>query len=319
MEAPRLKHFVGLLCTLIALAWLQPNPALAQDATPTAIPVATPASFSPQPTGIPWEAVPDLAEPVQFVVPQCDDCGGTPSILRPEPEQATPDDGGWFGWGDWFDIGFWFDWLIGGIWRMVQTLTCWLLFLLKILADMLAVMINLFVGVINELWRLFIFIWLAFRSVILVSWDVFQVLLSWYAWFLFYVFWVLEYARILLLLILEVIVVVLKLATLLLSILLRLLALLGWLFAIVLGMLAEFASALMSPDGSNGSTAYQTPAALTTGQGHPIYLGIRGIQEGVIASQIGWMIGLIHAMIWLSFLIWIVKFLPGIDSGKRTE
>ncbi len=282
---------------------------------PQLTPIPTP---MPQPTAVAWEAIPDIVGYVRFDVPTCDDCGGVPPALEVGTQPEPPDDGGWFGLGDWFNID-WFGWIVESVWDIVVKLTCWLLFMLRLVVDILAVICNVLLQFLNELWRLLIILWLSLSSVIIWLAGLIQYVLDILSALLIYVFWVLEFARIILIFLLELIVVVVNLVLLLIGVVLRLLALIGWLGALLLGVLDLLLTGLLQPDGSSGEIAYNTPQALTEVSGHPILLGLRGIQEGILNSRAGWMIGLLHVLAWIGFFIWIVTFLPGTKTSGEAE
>jgi hypothetical protein len=270
---------------------------------------------------ITWESIPDAVGSVRFQIPTCDECGGgVPAILQPEPEAEADD--GWFSWLNplnALDLGTWISWLSGGIWSMIQKLTCWLLFMLKIAMDIVAVIANVFLGFVNQLWRLLIFTWLSFRSFILALWSLLQYTLDLVSALLIYVFWILEFIRTILVFLLELIVLVVNLVLLITAVMWRIIALVGWLIAMMLGAISLLLDALIQPDGSGSVASYAMPAPLTEIQGHPILLGVRGIQEGILASKAGWMVTMLHVMAWIGFFVWIVKFLPGVNTKAEPE
>lgn len=251
------------------------------------------------------EQIPDILGYVSFTVPQCNDCNPDGSIILP----PTTWSGSW-------PVGFetlnlplvfqtvisWLAWQIGEI---IRQLLCWLLSMLARLADMLEAFANVLIYGVNALFKIGVFLVLTLKAWFLAFWA----LLEDVRWLLAQIGPGLAGLAALGQLALAALELVLAILAQLLALLGQLaLALLGfvtWLGGLILGFWAQLQLALA------GTTV---PEQL--GSTHPIYRATRGLLEGLIDSDIGWAVYVLWGMCYVSFVIWLARFL---SAGEQNS
>ena len=266
----------------------------------------------PHVTAITWESIPDVVGYINFHIPGCGECGGPP-LLEIEPDR----DADWWDVGRWFDAGEWLRKLTGGMWNMIAKALCWLVWLFGLLVDLFVQIANIFLGFTNNLWRLFIFMWISFRSVVYQWWNVFQLFLTWLAQTMYFVIWTLALLKFIIEFLLQLVVVIVQILLIFLGFVLRLLAVIGWIVAIALSTSSMLVSAMGVPGSDATVVAYNTPAAISVWNGHPIYSMTRGMLEGLLDSKAGWMVTLLHVLAYIAWVSWLVKFLPAGKEGEK--
>lgn len=245
------------------------------------------------------EQLPDLIAPVSYSVRQCGDCDDTGQHVLP----AQPWHGAWpaTAW-EWADLGrvfqiamSWMAWQVGEIARII---ICWMLAMLAMLARLLTIIANLMIYGLNAVAKLLMLSFLQFRAFFYALWEMIEVVRLWFWEFGEWFVWIGAWGEIIIDMLLIIGWLLIQLIMLIGQISLVLIGMIGWLGGLWIGFAMELFAAM---DGT------VVPDALN--QTHVIYRGTRGIFEGIIQSQVGWLIYILWAMAYISFVTWIARFL----------
>jgi hypothetical protein len=250
------------------------------------------------------EEIPPLLQPVVFVVPQCNACTPDGSTLLPYRPWSDSWPAGW----ETLNLAVvfqtvisWLAWQVSELWRL---LICWLLSMLQMLANFLAVVANLVVAGLNGLWRLLIWLWLNAKAIFLAGWNLFEEIraalavgidLSWLAAWL-------QLIIDLILLALDLIGQVSQMALQLFLVLIGLISWVGGLALILTGSILGALSGTTVPVQIEGT--------------HPVYYMVRGSLDALFDSQVAWLVYLTVAFIYGAFFTWFARF---IGAGANSE
>lgn len=244
------------------------------------------------------EELPNILAYLSFSVPQCNQCDPNGQLILP----PTTWSGSW-------PVGFetlnlplvfqtvisWLAWQIGEI---IRQLICWLLSMLAMLASWLQAAVNAMIYGVNSLFKLGVLLWLTLRGWFLAFWLLLEELRALLAGLAGGLAGLAELGRFLLAAAALIGSIIAQLLGLLGQLALALLGLLAWIGGLVLGFWGQLQLALA------GTTA---PAQLAGT--HPIYQATRGVLEGLIASDIGWVFPVLWGMCYVAFVVWLARFL----------
>lgn len=238
-----------------------------------------------------FDLIPDLVGYVAFHVTQCNECtpDGAFTIERKPPPETH-----------WYDIGSVIRWLGWSIEDTILDLICWLLILLQLLANIATEAVNIFLLVINTLWKLAIYCWLTIRTWLYAFWFGFETVRSQ----IHQLGYLIEFAKAWGIALLDLFLLALQTAAQLIMVLgqivLMLLNLLGWIGGLAIQLIISIFAALQGT---------QTPAPLADTEYTTQYRLVRGGLEGLHDSQLGWLFYLSYGLAYVGFVTWLARFL----------
>jgi hypothetical protein len=287
-----------------------------EPGTPSAAPSGVPPLEYPR-----YDQMPDLLGYVVWRIPQCEDCaedGQSQFIRIPDPSEAPdlpkPED--WTstyryenritGWTFDFELmtptrgaAMIFNWLVWHIHRIILILICWLFVLVQWIVTILQYLANVFIAMLNAFWKFALFAWLTIRQWIYVFWSWLEATRTFFVW----LNQAIAYIWAWLVAIWDVFMVVLRmfgqLLMLLLNIAMAILGLLGWVAGLGIGMILSILAAIQS-------TALPTEL----NHEHGVYYIMRGILDALHDSPLKWVLWLLYGMCYVSFIVWMARFLP---------
>lgn len=256
-------------------------------------PIADPPSQIESP-GI--ESIPDVVDYVSFSLPD-------PAAWWPEQAAPTPGDGGIIGS---LLYGLrWLGWFLSMTLRDLLTFVFWLA---QHAANFAALAINAVLTVINALWRLGVVTWLGAKAMFLGIWLMAEDIRAWIyslsAWLAYPRAWLVALLAVLEL----VLAVIVSGLELIMGIGQSVLGLLGWIGGLVITTMVE----IMRIINGEAVTSSNVPEPLQPVQAQAdlrLYEIVRGMLTGLIASQIGWLIYLVWAMVYVAFFFWVARYL----------
>jgi hypothetical protein len=282
-----------LILLLGALLGLHATPVAAQEGTPT--------QFNPERAAPQWADMPDAIGYATWVVPQCGagidaNPGPPPTVTWSEPSSLVA-------------------WLAYNWQRTTLGLLCWIAAFTQHVVNFGALAMNLIIGALNTLWRLGLFVWL-YGSWLAVEWgtylyevqrellwdlrDGWQIVANWFAQ--------LAQAGA------DVLAFVGQWITLLGQVVMAGLGWLGWLGGLIMTAAYEMVRALGWLPGGQGPTVGVPDALAGT---YPLYCGVRGVVDGLHASQIGWALTVMYAMAYIGWFLWLSRFLSASKAGSQ--
>lgn len=289
---------LALLLLLVFVA-----PVAAQSPVPPTPPPPDPPEQLPA-----WTTLPDAVGYVQyFHVPQCNECDTQAWVGVPDSTPFPP-------LGDIlnpiFYLGELFRWVMSGISNLVRMLICTLLVILKLLADIIVVVVDLVLVALNVVYRLIILIWMLLKYLILFLAYIIQALMD-VLMMLFFLIQLLAYYIILIIyMVLQALTLVIVLAIAIVQLLNNIGQIIAWLVSLVLHIVVAIFEAMRDtavPTDLHPGAAGSGGAMAGLG-GHPAFSFMRGVLDGFIADpRVGWLYYLTIGAVWFAFAVSIVK------------
>ena len=261
------------------------------------------ASDIPTPsTAISAERLPPLLGYVAWTIPQCGSCNADGSgALLPYVAWADQWPAGWDALNLPEVVRVTASWVAWNVAETIRQMLCWLINVAAQFAAILSGFANVLIAGINGLFHLGIVIWLGARAWMfgvylqivaivqgIAAFDVssiiqFFLMIRDFLWMVFA-------------LIGQIVILVVMLF-------LSWLGMITWIGALIIGALISIRTAM-------GGTS--TPIQI--GGTSPIYEIVRGTLDGVMASQLGWIINLMIAMCYVAFVFWLSRYFSSSEA-----
>jgi hypothetical protein len=247
------------------------------------------------PSGDPgWEdAIPDLIDAIEIIIPQCEECGGPNTIAwQKEPEPVAD------GLGEYASFKYWFSWLGWKVRDSIRALVCTLLAALQLLSNGVSLGFGSVIRALNRIYAFAIHMWLGFIQVWLAIWAQFEMLrLTLHDYFGggFGLGGVQAWLD-----------AILGLLTAVGDLLLTLLSMLRSVVSVAVGLVGYVGGLLLGGFTALLGSNTETPSQLTGTD--PVYYIVHGFGRGLVNSQLWWLIYLVWGMCYAAFFIWIAKF-----------
>ena len=251
------------------------------------------------------EQLPDLIGPVSFAVSQCGDCdeSGIPVLPAQEWSGAWPSSA----W-EWADLGRVFQiamsWMAWQVSEVARQIICWMLAMLAVLARLLTLIANMLIYGINAVAKLLMLLVLQIRAYVYGFWEMLEIIRLWFWTFGEWFVWISAWGAVLLELLLILGGLLLMILATIGQIAMMLIGIIGWIGGLVIGVWIALLAAMQGT---------VVPAEIN--HTHIIYRATRGLFEGVIQSRVGWLIYLLWAMAYVSFVTWLARFLSVGSAG----
>jgi len=296
-----LRHRTAIiLCCLLCL--LMPHTAHAQEPLP---PVA------PPPVVVSWDSIPDLFFSVTFVVPQCSrDCNGTTSIIAIPAKPQFPA----FTTNMFLLVFNLIGWLFDSISYNFGLTICWLMQMLQLGANAIITIANVVINGLNQVARLLFFAWITLRSWFYSVWYLAEVGrdTAWYIQRGVVVMW--SYVAALIEVLALIIPLVVQIIIAFVQVIIRMIGIFSWMTNLFIGVIQNILVILYVPIGIETCTDCVQPLETVPTQllsPAIIYSFIRGMLDGLWASQVSFILWLFVAAAHLSFITWFAKFFGG--------
>lgn len=267
------------------------------------VPVPSPDALPSSVPGL--EELPDILDPLSFVVLQCGECNPDGTLILPATQWSEQ----WPQGFEALDLARVFrlviSWLAWQISEIIRQLICWLLSMLALLAGILESAVNGIIFGINSLFKLLVLLWLTFKAWFLAFWELLEQIRAALLGLSSGLAGLAEFGRLVLEVIALVLLVLGRLLVLVGQLGMVIIGFLGWLGGLAIGFFLTLQLAL-------SGTVVPSQLAST----HPFFYAVRGLGEGWRDSGIGWTLPVLWAMAWMAFIYWLAKFFSIGDGSK---